>query len=231
MTPNACGLTADHLLDYGIHMTNLHVYPEHQQATPQLEAEARAWAEERMSPHRFLHTEGVVNTVQKLGTHHAVSELPALRLAAWIHDAAKETPDAELLAQAEALGCTIRPVERACPSLLHGNVALELARRDLGIDDPVVTTAVLYHTTGAPEMSRADRAFYLADLIEPTRSFAWIAQARVLAYQDLDAALLFALTYQLRRLLKRGMVVDPRGIDLRNQLLLSGVTFVPRTRD
>ncbi|MBN2470758.1 MAG: bis(5'-nucleosyl)-tetraphosphatase (symmetrical) YqeK [Anaerolineae bacterium] len=208
-------------------MTTLHVYPDPQQAAPALEAQARAWAEARLSSHRFLHTEGVVATITQLCAHHQIAEGPALRLAGWIHDAAKELPPEELLAQAEALGIDIRPVERACPDLLHGDVALGLARRELGIDDPVITSAVRYHTTGAPEMSRADRAFYLADLIEPSRSYAWIMQARKLAYEDLDAALLFALTYQLRRLLKRGDIVDPRGIELRNHLLLSGVQFVP----
>lgn len=209
-------------------MTNLHVYPESQQAASPQEIQAREWAQARLSPHRFLHTEGVVDTVIRLGTHYQIAALPALRLAGWIHDAAKELPPEELLAQAEAAGCAIRPVERACPDLLHGEVALILARRELGIDDPVVASAVRYHTTGAPGMSQADRLFYVADLVEPSRSYAWIMQARQLAYEDIDVALLFALTYQLRRLLKQGQTVDPRGVELRNELLAAGVRFVPR---
>ncbi len=209
-------------------MTNLHGYPEPRQTTSAQETQARDWAQARLSPYRFMHSEGVVETITRLGTHYQIAALPALRLAGWIHDAAKELPPDELLALAEALGCAIRPVERACPDLLHGEVAVALARRDLGIDDPVITSAVRYHTTGAPGMSQADRAFYLADLIEPSRSYAWIMQARALAYEDLDVALLFVITYQLRRLLKQGAIIDPRAMELRNELLLSGVQFVLR---
>lgn len=209
-------------------MTNLHAHPDSQQTISPQEAQAREWAQARLSPYRFLHTEGTVETIIRLGSHYQIAALPALRVAGWIHDAAKELPPDELLALAESLGCEIRPVERACPDLLHGEVALALARRDLGLDDPVITSAVRYHTTGAPGMSRADRVFYLADLIEPSRSYAWIMQARELAYQDIDMALLFVLTYQFRRLLKQGAVIDPRGIELRNELLLASVEFVPR---
>ena len=137
----------------------------------------------------------------------------------------------ELLALAERFGCPIHPIERAAPDLLHGRVALALARDALGLDDPAVTSAVEYHTTGDPAMSLADKAFYLADLTEPSRPHAWIAQVRALVEAgttpaDLDTALLLALSGQLRRLLKRGNLIDPRGIALYNRLLLDGVPLL-----
>lgn len=212
-------------------MTNLHAMPQSQQMNTDLEEQVQSWAEARMSAHRFLHTTGVVRAAADLARHYGLEQhIPALRLAGWLHDAAKELSDDALLAEAERLHCPIRPVERTSPSLLHGIVALAQARVELGIDDPVVSSAVLYHTTGDPAMSQADKVFYLADLIEPTRSFSWINQARQLAYQDIDTALLFALTYQMRRMLKRGMIIDPRGLEIRNQLLQQGVPLITRNR-
>jgi predicted HD superfamily hydrolase involved in NAD metabolism len=193
-----------------------------------LEARARAWAQSRMSETRFIHTRGVVETVSRLVTRYDLPGLAALRIAGWIHDAAKECTDSCLLEKARQLGCTIRAVDMQFPPLLHGAVALGLARQDLGIDDPVITTAVLYHTTGHPDMSPADKAFYLADLIEPSRKYGWIEQARQVAEHDLDEALLFAITYQIRRLLKHGAVIDPHALDLRNKLLADGVRLIPR---
>jgi predicted HD superfamily hydrolase involved in NAD metabolism len=213
-------------------MSELYTPPTAQQVAEPPETRARVWAQARLSPGRFLHTRGVVETVTMLATRHNLGEaVPALRVAAWLHDGAKGLPAATLLALAGTLGCAIRPIERACPALLHGAVAVALARRELGIDDPAVSSAIQYHTTGHPEMSQADKAFYIADLIEPTRAYAWIDQARALASHDLDEALLFAVTYQLRRLLNRGIIVDPRSVELHNRLLLDGVRFVPRGQD
>ncbi len=213
-------------------MAELYTTPAGQQVADPRESAARDWAQARLSPGRFAHTRGVVETVTALALRHGLSGvIPALRVAGWIHDAAKELPPGALLTRARALGCAIRPVDQACPGLLHGAVAVALARQELGIDDPLITSAVLYHTTGHPEMSRADKAFYLADLIEPSRTYAWIDQARALAADDLDQALLFAVTFQVRRLLARGIIVDPRGIELHNRLLQDGVRFVPRSPD
>ncbi len=200
-----------------------------------LEAAARAWAARQLSAGRFAHTEGVVATATALARRFGIADSAPLRLAGWLHDAAKERPPADLLHLAERFRLDIRPVERAHPDLLHGSVALALARDALGIDDPAVTSAVLYHTTGHPDMSSADRVFYLADLVEPSRAYGWIDQVRRLldagsTRRDLDIALLFAITHQLRRLLKHGAIIDPRSIDLYNRLRQEGIPLIPEER-
>ncbi len=192
------------------------------------EPSVRSWVRERLSPLRFTHTEGVVETVTRLAAYHRIAEVPALRLAGWIHDAAREYRADDLLVEARRLSLPVRPVEAQSPRLLHGAVALGLAREVFGLDHPVVTSAVLYHTTGHPDMSRADKVFYLADLVEPSRTFAWIDQARALAEADLDTALLFSITRQLRRLLKKPAVIDTRAVELRNRLLAEGTPLTPR---
>ncbi len=183
-----------------------------------------------MSAARFIHTTGVVKTTIELAERHGVGHIPQLRLAAWIHDAAKETEDQILLTEAQRLGCAIRPVEQLYPPLLHGAVAARLAQEEFGLDDPIVHSAAEYHTTGHPAMSLTDKVFYLADLIEPTRKFGWIEEVRLIVQEDIDQAMLFALTYQLRRLLKLGAIIDPRALELRNRLLAEGTILVPRTR-
>ncbi len=192
-----------------------------------LEVKARSWAQSRMSAERFRHTQGVVETVTGLATAYRLETVAALRLAGWVHDVAKEQGDAALLTLAARFGYAIRPVERQFPFLLHGVVAARLARDELGLTDPIIMTAVEYHTTGHPDMSVSDKVFYLADLIEPSRTYHWIDQVRRLVQEDLDKALLFAVTRQIRRLLKHGLAVDPRSVDLRNRLLAAGVTLPP----
>jgi len=196
-----------------------------------LEEQAHAWTRARLSDGRFAHTAGVVATVTRLAAMHDLAEhIPALRLAAWIHDAAKELDGRALLAEARRLGCAVRPIERQNPGLLHGAVALRQAEEALSFHDPVTASAVLYHTTGHPAMSRADRLFYLADLVEPSRTFDWIVQLRALVERDLDEALLVALIHQLRRLLHHGVAIDPRTVALYNRLLAEGVRPAPPDR-
>ncbi len=195
---------------------------------PPLERRACAWARANLSDARFAHTVAVVAAVTRLAPLHGLDgHIPALRMAGWIHDAAKERDGHNLLAEAKRLGCSIRPVERRNPDLLHGAVALRLAEEALDFHDPVTASAVLYHTTGHPAMSRADRLFYLADLVEPSRTANWIGQLRVLVERDLDEAMLFALVHQLRRLLRHGIVIDPRAVALYNRLLVEGVPLPP----
>lgn len=193
-----------------------------------LEARVRAWAEARLSPERLAHTAGVVETAARLAGQHGVGHVESLRLAGWIHDAAKALPRAELLRLAEQMGCPIRFIERQEPLLLHGLVAARLAREELGLDDPIIDSAVAFHTTGDPTMSAADKVFYLADGLEPSRTFSWTAQGRILAEEDIDRALLFVLSNKLRRLLHKDALIDPRSVELRNQLLLDGVALAPR---
>ncbi len=205
-------------------MTAHSLLPSNSEITTALEQRACAWARERLSDERFAHTTGVVACVTRLAPLHGLTEqLPALRLAGWIHDAAKENDGHDLLAEAQRLGCRVRPVERQNPGLLHGAIALRQAEIALGFHDPVTASAVLYHTTGHPAMTRADKLFYLADLVEPSRTAEWIVRLRPLVERDLDEALLFALVHQLRRLLRKGEAIDPRAVALYNRLLAAGV--------
>lgn len=209
-------------------MTAHFLLPPDSEITSALEQRARSWAQERLSDVRFTHTAGVVECVTRLAALHGLTEhLPALRLAGWIHDAAKENDGHDLLAEAQRLGCRIRPVERQNPGLLHGAIALHQAEVALGFHNPVTASAVLYHTTGHPAMTRADKLFYLADLVEPSRTAEWIVRLRLLIERDLDEALLFALVHQLRRLLRKGEAIDPRGVALYNRLLAAGVSLPP----
>ena len=192
-----------------------------------LEVSVKNWAADRMPSDRFNHTAGVVKTVTQLAQQHGIQHIAQLRLAGWIHDAAKSYSPEELLRLAAAADYPVRAIERLHPMLLHGLVAAFLARDDLGLDDPIVFSAAAYHTTGHPQMRDTDKALFIADAIEPSRDMSWAQQARSLARENLDQALLFIITKQMRHLLKRGVLIDPRSLALRNQLLADGVPFTP----
>src|SRR5919112_895931 len=59
--------------------------------------------------------------------------------------------------------------ERQSPKLLHGPVAAELSRRELGVEDADILEAIRVHTVGRPQMGPLALVLYVADKIEPAR--------------------------------------------------------------
>ena len=167
---------------------------------------------------RLAHTYRVVETARRLGRRHGADE-GQVAVAALMHDYAKPLAPADLLREAERLGLTIDPVERAEPHLLHGPVAAGLlAERGL-VTDPDVLQAIAAHTTGRAGMSLLEKILYVADYVEPGRRFPGVEVIRAEAEQSLDRALLHALEDSLVYLVQQGWLIHPGSVHARNWLL------------
>lgn len=175
--------------------------------------------EERMSPDRFMHTQRVVACASELAKRWNVDQHKA-RLAALLHDIAKDYLDDQLLNAARDFGIVLTEIERLSPSLLHGPVGAEIASRTFGVTDSDVLAAIRYHTTGRAGMSRLERVIFLADLIEPKRRFPGVDDLRAAAEQDLDKALLLAFDRTILYLVEAGKCLDPKAVEARNDLLM-----------
>ena len=193
--------------------------------TPELETEISDWLQDLIKPKRFTHVQGVVDTATQLAEQFAPDEIERCRIASWLHDAAKHWSDADLLAYAEAHGESITPMERDVPMLLHGLVGYLIGAERFGLNDPVVKAACAHHTTGAPGMGIVEKIIFLADLIEPGRSFDGVEAMRNLAAIDIDKVLLYTLDHSLRYLIDQRRLIDPRPLLLRNELLQAGVSY------
>ena len=100
--------------------------------------------------------------------------------AALLHDLCREYDRDKLLKLAGNFGIVIDDVEKAEPLLLHGSVAAAIAKNTLGINDQLILEAIDYHITGAPGLSPVASLIFVADFIEPGRTF---EQARVIREQ------------------------------------------------
>lgn len=183
-----------------------------------MENRLKEWLREKVSEPRYRHSIGVMEAAAELAERYTVSEAP-LRLAALVHDCARELPFDKMLARALEWQLEVRDVDRIAPVLLHGKLGLELARRELGVDDPLVSSAVIYHTAGHPEMSLSDKVFFLADHIEPGRHYSHLEELRAAAFDDIDQAMLMAIDINREYLLRKGRPVDPNSLELREVLL------------
>lgn len=148
---------------------------------------ADAFARERLSDKRYDHTVRVADTAESLARKHGLDP-DRTRLAALLHDAARETEPEEYLRLADEWGLPVGEPERQSPKLLHGPVAAELARRELGVDDEEVLSAIRAHTVGRAGMGPLALALYVADKIEPARDYPSVGRIRDLAREDLYEA-------------------------------------------
>lgn len=193
--------------------------------TEAFEKQVRLWAEDRISPKRLPHVRGVVETVGELARRYCPDEIQRARLAGWIHDAAKHLPDEDLLRIAESHDWEITESERLVPMLLHGAVGYLQAADEFGLNDSRLQSACAYHTTGAADMSTLDKIVMVGDLIEPTRNYEGVDDLRRLAVENLDKAVLVSVDGTLLYLIKRQRMIDPRPLELRNQLLMAGIRY------
>ncbi len=170
---------------------------------------ARSYARERLSEERYGHTVRVADIAERLATLHGLDPKKA-RLAALLHDAAREKGEKELSRIADEEGIAMSDLERERPVLLHGPVVAELARRELGVEDEEVLEAVHAHTTGEPGMGPLALALYVADKVEPDRDQPGVEDLRKLALEDLHRAAKTALEDSISYNERRGHPTHPK---------------------
>ncbi len=178
----------------------------------------RAHAEKTLSEARFLHVCGVVSTAKNLAQIYGESEYRA-ELAAWLHDIAREWDMTALRKVAQSVAV---PEEFwSIPELLHGPVAAFLGRETYQIHDEDVLQAVYYHTSGRPNMSLLEKILFVADAIEPGRTYSGVDEIRLLAQNQLNNAVLASLDSTITYLVRMKQPIGTLTIMARNSLLSS----------
>lgn len=188
-------------------------------------AEYEAYVEllkSHLSEDKLMHSVSVMETAKKLAARLGCDEDKAA-LAGLLHDITKERTRKEQLQLCAEFGIMLDKVSAGEEKLLHAVTAEGFLRCRLGITDSDVLGAVRYHTTGREDMTALDKALYLADYIEPLRTFDGVDAVRALSRQNLDGALLLALSQTVRELVDRGSAIHPDTVAARNALILAGV--------
>lgn len=161
-----------------------------------------------LEPKRYEHTLGVAYTCANLAFVYDIDEEKAF-LAGLLHDVAKCMSCEKRISICEKNNLEITQVEWENPVLLHAKVGAFLAKEKYGIEDVEICNAILYHTTGHPNMTMLEKIVYVADYIEPHRKkLPNMAQIRKMSYQDIDRAIYMILGNSLSYLEKGEQKVD-----------------------
>ena len=143
-----------------------------------------------LKPKRYLHVLGVQFTCASLAMkYHA--NIEKAQIAGMLHDCAKHLDDEMQLAECMKYGINISEVERKVPALLHSKLGAYYAKTIYGVEDEEILNAIIYHTTGRPNMALLEKILYVADYIEPSRPdiMRGLNEIRSMAFEDLDATI------------------------------------------
>jgi len=163
----------------------------------------------RMGEARLRHCISVAEMMWSIAPATGVDREKAA-IAGFLHDMCKSMPQEEMLAAAESYGIPINEVQRKRPTLLHGLVAAEEARHQLGIHDGEVHEAIAWHVTGKPDIGPLALSLYYADFSEPLRTHEEAAQARtIFDTAGLLRAVRFVANAKVAILNRKNALVDP----------------------
>ena len=163
----------------------------------------------KLTPKRYEHTLRVEKTAITLAKKHNGSVYD-VALAALLHDNAKNVPDEKKLTLCKKYHIELSKAEEENVDLVHSKLGGVLAVNDFNVKNQDIINAIKYHTTGRPNMSLTEKIIYIADFIEPGRKeFPGLIQARELADEDLDTALIKILLLTINHVTDRGLIIDP----------------------
>ena len=134
--------------------------------------EIKDYIEKNFSEKRKIHTEGVRTTAIELAKRYGADPQKA-EIAALFHDMYRGVSENSLNYYVKHLGLDSKYLNNC--NLAHGKIAAIIMQRDFEIEDPDIINAVSYHTTGRPGMSLLEKIIYIADAVEPNRSYLGVA--------------------------------------------------------
>ncbi|MBO4580310.1 MAG: bis(5'-nucleosyl)-tetraphosphatase (symmetrical) YqeK [Clostridiales bacterium] len=166
--------------------------------------DAAIWMYGYLRKKRLLHTLNTGLLSAYLAKCHGADIDKAL-IAGAVHDCAKELPieDQERMSYAR---CGDLFVDE---KLLHSPAGAVFYSESFGEDDPEILDAITYHTTGRGDATLLDEIVFLADKIEPSRTYTDLSVMRKIAPTDLDGAARLCLESVVDKFKRKKRPVHP----------------------
>ncbi len=175
----------------------------------------KKYLKKHLTKERYQHTLGVAYTAIAMAMKYNPDTTNAdfikkAELAGLLHDCAKNMDNKKKLRICDKNQIPYTGMEAENTYLLHGKVGAYLAQTKFGIQDEDILNAIIWHTTGRPEMSTLEKIIFIADYIEPSRHpIPDLDLIRKLAFEDLDQAMKKILSNTITYLQHNNKPFDP----------------------
>ncbi len=172
----------------------------------------KKYLKENLSQKRYQHSLNVAAECRKLAEKYGEDPDKAY-YAGLLHDICKEMPAEEQKALVLESGFSVFREELETRSLLHGIAGAYFVKTKYGVGDIDILNAIRFHTVGRAGMSLLEEIVYLGDLVSAERDYKDVEKMRRLVYTDLNEAMLYALTFSIKAVLKKKGLIPPCTID------------------
>ncbi len=179
-----------------------------------------AFLEQHLSKKRFQHSCNVARAAKQLAQRYGADQEKAY-FAGLLHDICKEQPFEEQRELMLAGDFAPDEAELHSRKLWHGIAGAYFIQTEFDVTDRDILNAVRFHTVGREGMSLLEEIIYIADMISDERDYKGVTKMRKLAFEDLQAAMLTALTDAIGSVLKKGGMIPQYTIAAYNSYLLS----------
>lgn len=176
-----------------------------------------------LTKQRYYHCQGVRDEAVKMALRFGADSNKA-EIAGILHDCAKGMNIDEQLSRCRELGLNLDTYTLACPAVIHAPLGAEIAKIEYGICDEEILQAIACHTVGRAEMTLLDKIIYIADMIEPARSFQGVDMLRKIADKDIDLALIECLKQTICFNVKKENIVHPATLECYNHMMMKNLS-------
>ena len=178
----------------------------------------------KLSQKRYEHTVGVSYTAAALAMRYKEDIIKA-ELAGVLHDVAKGFKVSDLRQMMKGFKdpytdkSYVESIMYRAPQILHAVYAPYLAKKDYGICDEEILSAIRWHTTGKRNMIMLEKIVFVADYIEPNRKdIPNLSNIRALAFEDITAAVKEIANSTIMYLKAQNVYIDKFTFELSNEV-------------
>ena len=150
----------------------------------------------RLTAKRLYHSICVAEKAKHLAEKYG-SDTEKAYTTGLVHDIMKNESVEKMLEMIENDGQLLTDSEKAITVTLHSIAGEIYLRKELGVNDEEVLSAVRWHTTGKEDMSLFEKIIYVADLVSDDREYPDVNEVRQLAEENLDKTLLRGLSFTI----------------------------------
>lgn len=176
-----------------------------------------------LSSERYRHTICCAELAAVLSLIYGEDKNKAYK-AGLLHDVAKELSVDKMHEYIKNNGMRVDVYMENNPALLHAYASAAMAEAIFDVDDKEILSAITYHTTGKENMTLLEKIIFIADASDESRTYdKKIEQWRELAKNDIDAAILKVLDFNIIKVVNRGFVLHENTVKARNYLVINNV--------
>lgn len=176
------------------------------------------WLKVNLTNERYEHSLGTAECAKELAKRFGLDEEKAY-FTGLIHDCAKCLPKNETEEIIKNY-LNLEEGELCSPKTHHAPVGAYVAKKEFGIEDKEILSAIRWHTIGKVNMTNFEKIIFLADKIETrTRPCEICEPIRAALNESLDSALLLCYKNTIKSLVDRELRICTATIDIYNSLL------------